>query len=150
MLLNDSGTVAGYFLKSTETDVTYHGFVRTPNGGITVFDPPDSIATIVKGMDAKGDIVGVYTTGLPVSQSFLRTPDGTIEDIPGEVRGMSKHGEIFGTVVLSGGYYGYVRDANGHTKILKHNFSPVAGEDGAIVGSRYEGTTSHGWLRTRQ
>ena len=40
--INGSGTITGPY---TDTNGTYHGFVRTPDGTIAAFDPAGSIGT---------------------------------------------------------------------------------------------------------
>lgn len=72
--MNDSDVVAGSFV---DDDFVFHGFVRAPDGTITVFDVPGSDNTYVGGINSSGVICGYYTAG-GVDSGFFRSDDGTI------------------------------------------------------------------------
>jgi hypothetical protein len=56
-----------------------HGFIRSPDGGITSFDPPKSTFTMPTGLNNANEIIGYYemntnpNTGTSVL-GFLRLP----------------------------------------------------------------------------
>ncbi len=70
--INTSGTVAGYGLD--------YGFVRTPDGVITEFSVPGSIATYPASINDKGFVAGTYrgTDTGSLYHGFVRAPGGTI------------------------------------------------------------------------
>jgi len=65
--------------------VTCHGFLRTPDGTITTFDPPGSTLTNGNGINPAGAITGNDVDAGGVFHGYLRSPDGsfTIFDAPG-------------------------------------------------------------------
>jgi len=70
--VNTSGAVTGYGWD--------YGFVRTPNGVITEFAVPGSIATYPASINDKGFIAGTYRgsdSGV-LNHGFVRAPGGTI------------------------------------------------------------------------
>jgi len=52
-----------------------HGFIRSPNGVITTFDPPNSTATIPTALNNANEIVGYYFIGTSNFLGFLRLPE---------------------------------------------------------------------------
>ena len=74
--INPAGEVAGDYSDSTCT--IGHGYLRMPDGTITTFDPPGSIATAPMAINPAGGITGnFFTTGSTV-HGFVRHPSGTI------------------------------------------------------------------------
>jgi hypothetical protein len=80
--IDPAGEVAGVYSDSTCSGT--HGYLRTPGGTITSFDPPGSIATSPYGINAAGAITGNFFTG-STTHGFVRHPSGTIVtfDVPG-------------------------------------------------------------------
>ncbi len=62
-----------------------HGFVRTPDGSITEFDPPGSISTSPWAIGADGTIAGSYQDASYNTHGFVRSRGGNITtfDVPG-------------------------------------------------------------------
>jgi hypothetical protein len=73
--INASDSIAGYYIDSNDI---YHGFVRTPDGAITSFDPSGSTATIAYSINMEGTVAGFYNDSQPVSHGFVRRPNGRI------------------------------------------------------------------------
>jgi hypothetical protein len=81
--INAAGAVSGYYLDSSSVQ---HGFVRSPNGEITEFDPENSLYTDPAAIDSTGSITGLYCDSTTNNfRSFLRAPNGriTVFDGPG-------------------------------------------------------------------
>ena len=72
--INDAGAIAGVYY---DVHSVAHGFLRSPEGGMTTFDPPGSTATIPIAMNLESDIVGYYLDESSVFGGFLRRADGT-------------------------------------------------------------------------
>jgi hypothetical protein len=78
--VNNSGTVAGYYIDSTNG---FHGFVRDSTGNITTFNPPADTAAgsvVLWSMNNVGATVGTYTNN-SVQTGFLRSASGSFTDI---------------------------------------------------------------------
>jgi len=106
-----------------------HGFIRMPDGTITVFDGPvnpsfEHPGTFPMGINSTNTVVGQYMTcdQGQCSTSFVRTPDGTFStfDTPGatpydEPRpvGIITSGTIAGTFAHSNLGHGYLRAPDG-------------------------------------
>ncbi|HEY3637411.1 MAG TPA: hypothetical protein VGK90_04605, partial [Rhizomicrobium sp.] len=118
--INDSGTVTGDYGYTSEQA---HGFLRTPDGTITTFDPPDSTSTLPMGINSAGSIVGLYYGGSSGS-GFIRSPDGTftafgVPDALTYPRSINLKGEVTGFYEGSDGVQAFVRSAKGKiTKII--------------------------------
>ena len=97
----DDGSIVGYYIDSSDL---IHGFVRSPSGDITAFDPPGSVFTIPTGMNSTHSIVGYYNLpkSFGVSNGFTRSPSGEIKTLnaPGALgttlTGVNDKGEIAG------------------------------------------------------
>jgi hypothetical protein len=72
--INDAGAIAGVYY---DIDNVAHGFLRSPEGEMTTFDPPGSIATIPIALNLESAIVGYYVDETGVFGAFLRRADGT-------------------------------------------------------------------------
>ena len=70
--IDQAGDVAGTYSSSTGQ----HGFLRSPYGTVTTFDPPEAGSTVVTGVSEGGAITGLYQykagAGPPVG--FIRIP----------------------------------------------------------------------------
>ena len=80
--INPSGVIAGTYLDASNI---FHGFVRTPHGAITAFDPPGSASTLPQSINPAGAIAGFTQDNNGLFHGFARTPDGTftVFDAPG-------------------------------------------------------------------
>ncbi|HME89540.1 MAG TPA: hypothetical protein VKE30_10060 [Chthoniobacterales bacterium] len=89
--INPGGTIAGFF---RDTNNARHGFVRTNDGMITVFDDPAagtcsaSCGTIGNGQGTRafainpsGEITGFYTDNSGSCHGYVRSPNGTFTQI---------------------------------------------------------------------
>jgi hypothetical protein len=132
--LNPVGAVTGFF---QDTNAFYPGFRAflwtpngTPNGAITVFDPPEDIASpgseyiVPSGINPAGVIAGSYQAqyGQPFYHGFLRAFNGTftVIDLPNSasnqgtfIFGINPKGTVTGNYFLNNAYHGYVRTRNG-------------------------------------
>jgi hypothetical protein len=96
--INAAGMVAGWFSNYTFPDngncnaVRTGGFVRSPDGELTLFQPPGTIPTLPShlqeyggaafphwiSIDSAGDVTGSYWDAAGVQHGFVRNPYGTI------------------------------------------------------------------------
>jgi hypothetical protein len=107
-----------------------HGFLRTSDGTITVFDPPGSVGTSGNAINPAGTIVGIFETAptFPVGvRGFLRAPNGTINvfDAPGSPlytnpQAISPGGTIVGFFISPGfsAFHGFLRTTTGTTTVF--------------------------------
>jgi uncharacterized membrane protein len=114
--INAAGTIAGFFVASSCNNFSFGGFVMSPDGAVTLFQPPGQflgfddlglqeaefiVALHWYSIDQAGDITGSYTDGTAY-HGFIRNPDGTITsfDPPAgtdtHVTGISDGGAIAG------------------------------------------------------
>jgi uncharacterized membrane protein len=96
--INAAGMVAGWFSNDTFIDdpncsgVKTGGFVMSPDGELTLFQPPGTIPTLPShiqeyggsafphwiSIDRAGDVTGSYSDAAGVQHGFVRNPYGTI------------------------------------------------------------------------
>ena len=135
--INDFGVIVG---NEGDANGVYHGFVRTPDGKITVFDVSGSAYTFVESINNFGVITGFYYDSNNLGHGFVRAPNGKIETFEDPAAGT---GAYQGTYPLSindfGTTSGWETDSTG----FSHGF--VRTGDGKIttfdppgsVGSTY-------------
>jgi hypothetical protein len=108
----DFGVIAGNY---ADGNYVNHGFVRTPDGKITTFDPPGSVYTLVWSINNFGQIAGIFFDTNGVGHGFVRTADGRITtfDPPGAVGGAAGTYNAFinDFGVIAGSYYNANTDA---------------------------------------
>lgn len=132
--INPAGVITGSYQDANSGFGTgYHGFVRSPNGTITVFDPLDSTNTIstntiVTGINPEGTITGYYADTFGVNHGFLTASNGQITTI--DDSGASPPvgaNQFFGTFPLginsAGEITGYYYD----TGFVNHGFLRTPG-----------------------
>jgi len=141
--INDFGVVTGYF---GDANGAWHGFVRTPEGKITVFDVAGASTsagegTFVQAINNFGVIAGFYDDENNLAHGFLRTPDGRIETFEDPAAGtgafqgtfpesINDLGMTSGWETDSNGFdHGFVRTAGGETT----TFDPP-GDAGSTYG----------------
>jgi len=137
-------TAGGYW----DANSVYHGFVRTPDGKFTNFDPPGSVFTLVcvgSCLNPAGAANGWYQDSDGLVHGFVRAPDGRITEFnvagAGTEAGQGTYsGSINAEGAVTGDYvtgdnvsHGYVRAPDG--RVTKFDV-PGAGTD----GSQYQGT----------
>lgn len=106
--INLGGTIAGSWFDSAQME---HGFLRSPSGTITTFDPPtDTNGTTVFGMNNPGAAVGYYLPASFTTTGFVRSPAGTFTDVfyPGsfatEAHSINDAGVIAGSYNFGTGF----------------------------------------------
>jgi len=80
--VNDKLEAAGYYYDGT----TYHGFIRSASGTITVVDAPNvGTGTFLEGLNNSGWTSGHFVDTSNYEHGFLRSPAGkfTLIDVPG-------------------------------------------------------------------
>jgi len=79
--INGVGAVSGYY---ADSQFVVHGFLRTPDGKFTSFDPPGSTLTVPVGpLNLEGAIVGYYLDSSSLFHGFVRWPNGKIDTFVG-------------------------------------------------------------------
>ena len=128
--INRDGTVAGSYVDKHGLN---HGFVRSVDGDITVFDPKNSVSTIgdTNGLNREGATTGGYTTADGVIHAYLTLqsdPQGAITsfDAPGAGNGVNQ-GTYFNMINDAGLMPGVVIDKNS----VQHGF--LLSRDGTLV-----------------
>jgi len=87
--INAAGVIAGWYLNYIDcTTLNTGGFVLSPDGAVTLFQPPGTIVTSFHGLsntdphsisiNQAGDIAGSYTDTTGVQHGFVRNQYGTI------------------------------------------------------------------------
>lgn len=107
--INPAGAITGTVLTGPAG-----GFLQSPNGTFTVFNPPDSTSTVPTAINPAGAITGSYFSDM--LHGFLRAPGGTITtfDPPGSTftfaAAINPSGVITGSFIDAGGVvHGFVR-----------------------------------------
>jgi len=79
---NSGNTTAGVLYEGFVS----HGFVRTPDGTTTQFDPPDAIYTYVSAINDAGTVIGYSDLSSGNGVGFIRASDGTTSTfvVPGD------------------------------------------------------------------
>lgn len=162
--INNSGRIAGYY---TDANGVSHGFVRTPDGTFTSFDPSGSAGTFAESLNARGVIAGYYVDAVSgTNHGFVRDADRTITafDPPGAggeghgtfAWGINDPGAVTGSFSNSSGRsYGFVRDADGAITTFSKPGSAQQGtfavsidDGGKATGYYYDAQESiHGFTR---
>jgi hypothetical protein len=139
--INLWGTMVGNYLLLSDPNspafLHYHGYVRSPNGVITQFDPPGSTNTEIPGtpeaINDAGAVTGDYWVcsadlSTCTVHGFIRRANGTYTsfDVPGAgsdgysgegtyPQGINDLGDVSGYYAdVNFIYHGFVRSAGGH------------------------------------
>jgi hypothetical protein len=114
--INALGWVVGFYGALTGA----HGFLRNPNGKITLFDPSGSSSTLPKVINTGGEIAGTYIDAHGAPHGFVRDEQGNLTSfIPEQsssfyVNSINASNEIVGSYTDSNNVqHGYMRDAAG-------------------------------------
>jgi hypothetical protein len=128
--LNQEGAITGWYFDSAQA---VHGYVRAPNGTITLFDDSDGGTGAFQGtyggsINSEGRITGGVIDANYVSHGFIRYPDGGMTTFeapcPGSPQGCPLG--TFGVGINQGGAitayttdansvsHGSIRDSHGH------------------------------------
>jgi len=111
--INPAGAITGNY---TDASGVSHGYVRAPDGAITVFDVPGAGTG---GINPAGSIVGGYMDASGVNHGFVRAAGGTFSvfDVPGAGTGPGQ-GTSGGNINTPGDVDGIYVDATG----VSHGF----------------------------
>ena len=124
--LNQSGVLTGGVVTTVE-----HGWVRTAEGTITVFDVPGAAETDSSCINAGGAITGAYNDAAGAAHGYVRATDGTFStfDVPGAgtgqfqgtfPEGINAGGRVDGDEVDSNGVsHGFSRYPGGGTSLRR-------------------------------
>jgi len=155
--INVFGAVTGYYLDSNNV---YHGFLRSPDGGITTFDDPAAGATAYLGtfpesINDLGMIAGAISDANSFGRGFVRSPDGQIVsfDPPGAAGGeygldnafINDAGVVAGNYLQATGNvsYGFQGPADGKLTAFQVPGAGSAAFDGTYLSAvNVEGTTT--------
>jgi hypothetical protein len=115
--LTDAGAIA---VNGVDSNDVSHGYLRTPGGEFTEFDPTGSVNTFAFGINGKDTIVGEYfdSSGL---HGFVREADGaiTLVNVPNAT------GTSISSINASGASVGTYSDSHG----VGHGFVLSPGGD---------------------
>ncbi|MBV9670919.1 MAG: hypothetical protein JOZ43_08200, partial [Acidobacteriales bacterium] len=121
--VNNAGVVVGVVSDS----ITGHSFIRTPDGTLTLVDPPNAVFSEARGINNRGAVAGFLSYSDIHYHGFLRKPGGayTAIDYPGAT----------GTEVFSFGPNGLIAGQYSDSAQVRHGFLyiPAAcsgGDDG--------------------
>jgi len=171
--INNRGEVAGIDFDGNGVG---HGFVRTPNGKVHVFDAPGASATPgaylgtqAVGINKLGAVLGIYFDARSNAHGFLRGADGNIVTFESPTSGTGAYqgtwpynindfGAIAGAVTDStSGSRSFVRMPDGRFVVIDLPGSAPSPSNNAlindwgIIAGYYEtpdGTLSTGYVRT--
>ena len=117
--INPSGEIAG---ESIDATGVYHGFLRFPDGSMSVFDAlgagtapaQGTLVAGVSGLTSAGEVIGYYIDNTSVAHGYVRAPDGTITtfDAPGAGTGPGQ-GTYVGSINPKGRVTCFYVDASG-------------------------------------
>ena len=100
--INKEGTIVGVYAPTNGVPPE-HGFIRSVNGAITTFDVPGSDRTQPAGINAAGEVAGIYWFDNDHHQAgFIRSADGNITTFPGTPVGINAEGSIAGWYLPAG------------------------------------------------
>jgi probable HAF family extracellular repeat protein len=156
--LNSSGQIVGFALSNA-----YHGFVRNPDGQITLIDAPGATDTNAVSINSNGQVVGYAQISFGPEHGFLRS-GGHFSEImyPGAIQtwalSINDSGVIMGQYSDSNSvFHGFVREASGTYTAFD---TPGAGtgngqgttpkamnNTGQITGQYMNSTGTHGFVR---
>ena len=114
-----NGAIAGSYL---DPSFAWHAFVRSPQGGFTVFDPPGSVSNprYVTGISLVGEVTGYYSDlSTSTTHGYIRSLLGTLSsfDVPGalstSISSMNGLGSMTGSYYDVSGLHGFVRSPQG-------------------------------------
>jgi len=110
--INNWGVVTGSY---QDTNNTYHGFLRRPDGTLTTFQAPGADTgpfngTFPASISDLGVITGSYADATGFSHGFLRSPDGKFTSF--DVPAVGGYGTTPIALNLEGAVVGYYTDPN--------------------------------------
>jgi len=158
--INSKGQIAGYYRTGTFID---HGFVREPDGAITVIECPIPGCSIqARAINSSGQIAGtfLFPGSLSNYRGFLRQPDGAFTAfvvLPGPLvftwtSALNSKGQITGYAVDLKGAHGFVRQPDGIITLFDmpgalDTLGMAINSKGQIAGYYRDSKGHHGFLR---
>ena len=121
--INAAGAIVGLYCDTSDCQASEHGFIRSARGGFTTLDVPGT-GTKAISINALGAVIGDYDASGSGSQSFLRSPQGTITTLqppPGyytiDPKVINAAGAITGSAYGGTSFvqHGFVRSPQGTT-----------------------------------
>jgi len=154
--INASGWVVGFYGALTGA----HGFLRSPAGKITLFDPSGSSSTLPTAINSGDEIAGTYVDANGVRHGFVRDAQGNFTSfIPEQsssfyVNSINASNEIVGSYTDANNVqHGYMRDPSGTITSFDVPGSSLTNcydinDQGVIVGLYRTGNIDqHGFAR---
>jgi len=149
--VNDRGAIVGEF---QDEKLTYHAFIRDPDGKFTVVNWPDAgdganMGTVLWTINREGDTGGYYVDSTGAAHGLLRLSKGetTTFDAPGVVDTvvcpetcLNTRGVLTGYILDSENHnHGFVRDAEGSITVFDppgavDTIAASINEEGVIMG----------------
>ena len=133
------------------------GFVRNPDGDITLFDVPNALMTLGVCINARGEIAGNFVDGQFNFYSYVRDHKGNIVvfhasgEWPTYVAAINDSGEIAGSFYDAGRLRGYLRDRSGSLTVLDFDMAGnTLNNRGDLAGVYSQGGKIRGFVRTRE
>jgi hypothetical protein len=110
--INFWGVITGSY---QDTNSTFYGFVRSPEGNFTTFEEPDADLGSFNGtapccINDLGEITGVYYDATGFSHGFVRSPGGKFTSF--DVPGAGGYGTTPLAINLEGAIVGFYTDSN--------------------------------------
>jgi uncharacterized membrane protein len=154
--MNDEDTITGYYIEGN----LQHGFVWSPEEGITSFDPPESIITFPYSINDRMEIAGTYTDSGGLQHGFVRDrrgrittfdPSGSIQTV---ARSINSGGAITGTYTDAAGLqHGFVRDQRGRITTFDppgsiQTIARSINAGGAVTGDYTTNSMHYGFVRS--
>lgn len=168
--ITSTGAVGGYYIDANGVN---HGFIRSLDGTLTVVDVAaagtgSGEGTQILAMNSLGAATGAYFAN-GTRYAFMRDPLGnlTLFDIPGalgsEGQNINNAGTSAGSYLDGSGVFkGFLRTQSGELVTYDipgscawcFNVQNVPwnsmNQPGAIVGTFWDGTGAHGWIRSQK
>jgi hypothetical protein len=151
--VNPSGLIIGWYFTGG-VSVGGYGFVRTPDGTFTSFNPQGAFYTYPQSINPKGEVAG-FSYDNTVASGFARTPGGNLSaiQVPGAGTGYAQgtfawdinaSGEISGTYI-DGNYvsHGFVRSPGADITTFDVPGAGTGANQGTYMAS-YEGLSASG------
>ena len=158
MGISDTGVVTGWFQSNGNVQ---HGFVRSADGTVNIFDPSDSHYTYVFAINSAGSIVGEYNDASGVPIGYLRDAAGNFTEfaVTNETGattnnfGTNDKGAVVGTFYLPVEDTAVTFERKPSGKIIKlkrpgPTTAQAINNHGVIAGTYYLDGIVHGFLRT--
>jgi len=124
--INHAGVISGYYLDSNGIS---HGFIRSPAGNITSFDPTGSTGTYTTAINGSRTITGYYSDASGQQHGFVRAANGgmIVFDAPGAVGRGTQAWSINQNGSIAGYFWDASNRARGFVRSPSGTVTPFAG-----------------------